>query len=250
MSHLQLNRPLLLEVLRDKTPYVRYRAAEVLAGNFGAEIIPDVRKALRDPDPDVRRMATTALKFLGRRATPTVPALIKALGDTSFDVREGAADALGAIGPLAEDAVPRLITLLRKDPEWWVGHSAYYALARIGTPQALEAVMDKLNTEKHPVIWHEFGRLRDAMLTSANASALIPVFTRWVANGDRRKVQRAADSLRRFPLAIEAIPVVKKRLDAQEPDESKKLDDRTRRSLQDLLKRLERAKQERDKNKG
>lgn len=234
-------RALLLETLRDKTPYVRYRAAEVLARNFAADILPDMLTALRDPDPDMRRMATAVLKFLGKRALPAVPALTQALKDDSFDVREGAADALGAIGPLAEDAVPRLIAVLRRDPEWWVGDSAYFALASIGTPAALEAVMDKLNTDKHPVIWHQFGRLRQAMLSSENAEILIPIFLRWVKDGDAKKVMNAAAALRELPVGAHAIPIVRERLKDKVFDKNARQNDRARRSLEDLLKRLERA---------
>jgi len=228
-------RPVLMAALRDKTPFVRYRAAEALADNFGADILPDMLKALKDPDPDMRRIATTALKFLGRKAVPAAPALTRVLKDKAFDVREGAADALGAMGPLAADAVPRLVKVLRNDDEWWVAHSAYHALTRIGTADALEAVMDKLNTEKHPVMWHEFGKLREAMLASENAEMLVPLFVRWIESGDKRKVQRAADALRGLPPSAEVAPAIKKRLAAGE------LDDRTRRSLEDLLKRLDKT---------
>ena len=76
------------------------------------------------------------------------------------------------------------------------------------------------------------------------------MLVRWVRDGDRKKVARAAGALRRLPRATEAIPAVRKRLDAQETDEARKLDDRTRRSLQDLLKRLEKAQQAETGNRG
>ncbi len=87
----------LINQLKDKNYRVRYRAADALGkqGPAASAAVPALRKALKDPDRDVRKAATRALVKMGAAA---VPALRKALKDPDEGVRKAAADALGKLG--------------------------------------------------------------------------------------------------------------------------------------------------------
>ena len=55
--------------------------------------------ALKDPEPDVRRAAASALGSFGTEAAPAVPALRKAAGDADPDVAREAAVTLVKLQP-------------------------------------------------------------------------------------------------------------------------------------------------------
>ena len=86
-------------------------AADALS-RIGAEAVPALIAALRDPDAPVRLQAARALSRIGPEAAPAVPALTAALSDHDVLVRRNAARALGQIGPAAKHAVPELIRAL------------------------------------------------------------------------------------------------------------------------------------------
>ncbi|MBD2041576.1 sister chromatid cohesion protein PDS5 [Microcoleus sp. FACHB-672] len=120
---------------------VRAGAAKAL-GRIASEanvetstIIPPLVEALKDSEPDIRRVAAEAL---GRMGEPAVPELIAALKGDSSSVRLVAAEALGQIGPDARLAVPALIDRL-EDGDWRVRSGAARALGKIGTEAKLEA---------------------------------------------------------------------------------------------------------------
>jgi len=103
--------------------------------------VPELARALSDPDVQMRRNVAPALGALGSRwfdgSTARVdirgalPALITALEDPDCSVRVWAAQAVGEVGPDAIQAVPALVVLLRNTD---VGSrsSACIALHHIG----------------------------------------------------------------------------------------------------------------------
>ncbi len=101
--------------------------------------VPELAKALSDPEEEVRFEAAQALAVKGRVTAPAVPALIHALTDSSQDVRECAAVALGEIGQAASSAVPALVRVLESDSYIHARMSAALALGKIG-PSAVASV--------------------------------------------------------------------------------------------------------------
>ena len=51
--------------------------------------MPALSEALKDPTPEVRRMAVVALAEIGPEARPALPALVQALRDPHQVVRAG-----------------------------------------------------------------------------------------------------------------------------------------------------------------
>ena len=66
--------------------------------------LTEIRAAVKDPSPLVRRAAVFALGNLGTAAKDAVPELIAALGDDNETVRHAAGYALGSVGEEAKAA--------------------------------------------------------------------------------------------------------------------------------------------------
>src|SRR5262249_3285034 len=83
--------------------------------------LPDLRKALREPDEDLRRYAAMALGGLGKQAEPGLPDLVDVVANRSEKpkVRVEAATALNRIGLVkgAKEAVPMLVRVLDNPDE-------------------------------------------------------------------------------------------------------------------------------------
>ena len=75
---------------------------------IGEPAIPELTRALKNPDPLVRTSAAQTLGLIGDPAAPAIPDLIKLLKDSEPAVRGMAATALGYMGPAAKEAVPAL----------------------------------------------------------------------------------------------------------------------------------------------
>jgi HEAT repeat protein/S1-C subfamily serine protease/DNA-directed RNA polymerase subunit RPC12/RpoP len=104
---------LIKAVKEDKDKQVLKAALETLA-QIGADAkasLPEVKKALRDTDPDVRRAAIDALGRLGAEPKEVLDDLKEALADVNL--RKNAAQALGKIGTAARPAVPALAEALQ-----------------------------------------------------------------------------------------------------------------------------------------
>lgn len=97
---------------------------------LGAASVPALARALRDPDPEMRRDVAVALDVVGGGwwhfpdgdskldLRPALPALLTALGDSDPGVRAWASQDISDIGEDAATAVPRLRAMLRSsDPE-------------------------------------------------------------------------------------------------------------------------------------
>ncbi len=88
-----------LEAMKDPSPQIRKKAVTAL-GHVGAadsEALPAVISAVKDPDATVRAEAVLALLNLGTAAKEAVPALEEARNDRDAKVREYAAKALERI---------------------------------------------------------------------------------------------------------------------------------------------------------
>ena len=110
---------------------------------LGAASIPALARALRDPDPEMRRDVAVALDVVGGGwwhfpdgdakldLRPALPALLTALADSDPGVRAWASQDISDIGEGAATAVPRLRAMLRSDDPQSRG-SACSALGAIG----------------------------------------------------------------------------------------------------------------------
>jgi len=107
--------PDLIEALDDPDERVRGAAWGALR-SVGPQVIPDLRKALKDNRPNVRAGAVGTLGQFQQEGKAAVPELIEALRDESVLVRRNAAWALGRIGPASKGAVLALADAL-KDPD-------------------------------------------------------------------------------------------------------------------------------------
>ena len=165
----------LMQALKDQDPKVRYKAVRVLAdlGPSAAEAVPALSKTLKeDKNEAVQETAAFALGKIGQAAKPAVPLLIQAAKNERERMRSVAIFALWKIGPAAQEAIPVLIESLNEKDSTIRGmaslalaemgpsaqeaipaltrlsngkntsdaKNAVFALEKIGTPEALEAV--------------------------------------------------------------------------------------------------------------
>jgi HEAT repeat protein len=71
--------------------------------------IPALLKALKDPDPIVRRNVANAFWWLGEDSKPAVPSLAALLHDDDVEVRRAAARTLLELGLSSKEAIPTLL---------------------------------------------------------------------------------------------------------------------------------------------
>jgi len=131
--------PLLLNLLKDSVPVVRFEAGLAL-GKIGAKqaIEPLFNAITKEPQEDIAMAFTKALGDLGVDALDYLITLISAPRRL---VRITACQALGKIG--ANKAVDPLIGRLN-DPDPQVRKAAISALRRIGDPKGMAAIERKL----------------------------------------------------------------------------------------------------------
>jgi HEAT repeat protein len=111
---------------------------------LGPGSVPALARALRDPDPQMRRNVAVALDVVGGGwwhfadggskldLRPALPALLAALRDSDPGVRAWAAQDISDMGAAAAAAVPRLSAMLRR-PDAESRRSACRALGEIGS---------------------------------------------------------------------------------------------------------------------
>ncbi|HJL25680.1 MAG TPA: HEAT repeat domain-containing protein, partial [Polyangiaceae bacterium LLY-WYZ-15_(1-7)] len=163
----------LLRALRDPDPAVRREAADAAGAVRLRAAGPLLAEWLEDPDPDVRAGAARAL---GRIGDPRpVPSLVRALGDASAAVRRAAVVALAAMGDEegVEVVVPLLGRLDDDDPE--VRVEAAHALGALGDPRAVVPLVGRARDESPDVrqaVYGALGALGDPRASAALVQAL------------------------------------------------------------------------------
>ena len=141
---------LLISALQDERENVRASAAYALGemGPIAAEAVDALIALLMDESEEVRRHATSALGMIKVPPSKTVPALVKVLRNPEdTDLAFFAAQALTRIGPDATEAVPALRDALMSESAYVRGFSSE-ALSRIGTAEALQALVPFLRTSR------------------------------------------------------------------------------------------------------
>ena len=140
----------LISALQDERGNVRASAAYALGemGPVAAEAVDALIALLMDESEEVRRHATSALGMIKVPTSKTIPALVKVLRNPEdTDLAFFAAQALTRIGPDATEAVPALRDALMSESAYVRGFSSE-ALSRIGTAEALQALVPFLRTSR------------------------------------------------------------------------------------------------------
>lgn len=124
-------------------PELRYRALIKLDHQkrlkWNLDVVAEL--VIDDPDPLVRALSAS---YVGKyKYREGVSALIKALGDEKAVVREAAVKALGVLWE--KQAIKPLLELLVDDPSGTVRRSVAHALGEIGHPDALPALIQRLD---------------------------------------------------------------------------------------------------------
>ncbi len=122
----------------------RHRLAAVLAlrlmGTNAVTATPELSRALRDPDGNIRMYAAMALTQVGPVG---IPRLIQALDDPGRQARQAAMSGLAQLGSDASPAISKLIHCLRTTNDTPFAHAA---LRSIGKP-AVPALIALLNSD-------------------------------------------------------------------------------------------------------
>ena len=180
--------PPLISALEDERENVRASAAYALGemGPTAAEAIDGLVSLLTDESEEVRRHATSALGMIKVPVSKTVPALVKVLEDREdTDLAFFAAQALARIGPDAADAVPALGEALMSESAYVRGFSSE-ALSRIGTAEALQALVPFLRTAR----WFNYVKksmpafrieLKEVASAPSDPDSLMKLIQEWAA---------------------------------------------------------------------
>lgn len=105
------------DALKDTDPEVRRVAAAQLGrqGSASKALAPRLTEAVTDKDKDVRVAAIQALADVEPDNAQNLTTIMKALDDHEMDVKKSAVAALGSMGPAAKGAVPALQASLKKN---------------------------------------------------------------------------------------------------------------------------------------
>jgi len=157
--------PQLLAALTDEVWEVRKHAADAFGSlckeaaetdlGYLESAIPELCRAIVDPDLHVRDAAKTAifrfrsiglLRELGVAAAPAIPTLVTNITCDNPDIRVGVVEVLGALGTVAASTVPDLVGRL-SDKDWRVQIAVAEALANIGV--AATPAVSELRKQLH-----------------------------------------------------------------------------------------------------
>ena len=183
--------PALITVLEDERENIRASAAYALGemGLVAAEAVDGLIALLTDESEEVRRHATSALGMIKEPVSKTVPALVRVLEDREdTDLAFFAAQALTRIGPDAPEAIPALQEALVSESAYVRGFSSE-ALSRIGTAEALQALVPFLRTAR----WFNYVKknvpafsidLKDTTSAPNDADSLAKLIQEWSEQKD------------------------------------------------------------------
>ncbi|WP_088252208.1 HEAT repeat domain-containing protein [Fimbriiglobus ruber] len=199
--------PDLIKALKRPEPDIRIMAVHIL-GNIRPrpkEAIPALIQATKDTDPAVRGAAACSLSAVSRSVDKTVPVLIALLADPDDTVRSTAATSLGDLEGKAKPAVGALVTALN-DKDRSVREEATIALARVG-PGASPAIPALIAAfRKWPVDDSNRTAVVDA-LGRIRAGSAVPTLIAALTENDDDLRETAAYALGSFgPAAIAAVP--------------------------------------------
>jgi HEAT repeat protein len=126
--------PVVVPLLKDRSPRVRALAAQVLAamGPAARPAAPALRELLADPEPAAANEAAAALLAMNLEHKDDLPTLVAVVKTERLDdsVRYQVAETIGRLGPDAADAVPDLLAVLATDKLSYLP----YAISRVGEP--------------------------------------------------------------------------------------------------------------------
>ncbi len=186
--------PALISALADERENIRASTAYALGemGPVAAEAVDALIALLTDASDaseEVRRHATSALGMIKVPTSKTVPALVEVLGNPEdTDLAFFAAQALTRIGPDATEAVPALRDALTSESAYVRGFSSE-ALSRIGTAEALQALVPFLRTAR----WFNYVKknipafsieLKDTASPPNDADSLTELIQAWAERKD------------------------------------------------------------------
>lgn len=107
--------------------------------------VPNARRALDDPDPEVRIAGVRALELLAAGAGEAIPDLAGLLADPVASVRVAALEALSEHGPYAATVAPLVAERLAHGPSPEERASAAFALGNLGAQaDHLDVLLDAL----------------------------------------------------------------------------------------------------------
>ena len=133
--------PALVQLLADSDDYIRAEAADSLGViGYAPAAVPVAERLRADPNATVRAAAAETLGDLGD--ANAVPALLHALADGDGAVRGYAANALGLLG--TSDIAPTLLRRVECEPSAATRGELHGALYRLGSADALSAMLDLL----------------------------------------------------------------------------------------------------------
>ncbi|MFN8019651.1 MAG: HEAT repeat domain-containing protein [Acidimicrobiales bacterium] len=143
------------EHLSDVNSSVRATALGALA-RLGDVQADDLRAALADADPQVRRRALEVVADLGGGGPAAAVAILPLLDDPDETVVEVAAWASGERSPAEPGAVAALARLATEAPDALVREAAVAALGSLGDPSGLPAILaacgDKATVRRRAVL--------------------------------------------------------------------------------------------------
>lgn len=183
--------PALIAALQDERENVRASAAYALGemGPVAAEAVDGLIALLSDESEEVRRHAISALGMIKVPVSKTVPVLVRVLEDREdTDLAFFAAQALTRIGPDATEATSALGEALMSESAYVRGFSSE-ALSRIGTTEALQALVPFLRTAR----WFNYVKknmpafsieLKDAKVAPSDADSLTQLIQEWAKQKD------------------------------------------------------------------
>jgi HEAT repeat protein len=205
------------KALTDPQEQVRASAARALGSAGAAEAVADLSMVVsKDADEYVRQCAVTALGQIGSAARSAVPAILGVLKSTNSFSRSNAANALLSIVPNDSNSANALIAALDDDDKY-VRKASLRTLAAMGpvAQAAIPALVQKVNGKDF-----EDQLLAIEALGSvgpANPSQAVPALLSVIEQGELGSRGEAFSALKRFdPIPDSAIPVLMKQLELNE----------------------------------